>query len=142
MAEGQGRSSGQGVKLLYIRDYLYAHATKEHPKNAKKIKDFLMTKGISASEKTIFNDILRLQIDFSAPYRIQRKQMGLLHHRAEVEATGLAARQLSTGQLHGMGSSPVAYFHKTKNHTLRCGFRFGGDNRTRTCDLLRVKQAL
>lgn len=28
-----GRSSGQGVKLLYIRDYLYAHATKEHPKN-------------------------------------------------------------------------------------------------------------
>ena len=29
-----GRSSGQGVKLLYIRDYLYAHATKEHPKNA------------------------------------------------------------------------------------------------------------
>ena len=26
-----GRSSGQGVKLLYIRDYLYHHATKEHP---------------------------------------------------------------------------------------------------------------
>ena len=25
-----GRSSGQGVKLLYIRDFLYAHATKEH----------------------------------------------------------------------------------------------------------------
>ena len=34
-----GRSSGQGVKLLYIRDYLYAHATKEHPKNARHIKD-------------------------------------------------------------------------------------------------------
>ena len=26
-----GRSSGQGVKLRYIRDYLYHHATKEHP---------------------------------------------------------------------------------------------------------------
>ena len=26
-----GRSSGQGVKLLYIRDYLYTHAAKEHP---------------------------------------------------------------------------------------------------------------
>ena len=26
-----GRSSGQGVELLYIRDYLYHHATKEHP---------------------------------------------------------------------------------------------------------------
>ena len=24
----------QGVKLLCIRDYLYKHATKEHPKNA------------------------------------------------------------------------------------------------------------
>ena len=33
-----GRSSGQGVKLLYIRDYLYAHATKEHPKNASNFR--------------------------------------------------------------------------------------------------------
>ena len=31
-----GRSSGQGVKLLYIRDYLYAYATKERPQNAEK----------------------------------------------------------------------------------------------------------
>ena len=36
-----GRSSGQGVKLLYIRDYLYHHATKEHPQNATKIKNYL-----------------------------------------------------------------------------------------------------
>ena len=36
-----GRSSGQGVKLLYIRDYLYAHATKEHPQNANRIQAFL-----------------------------------------------------------------------------------------------------
>ena len=33
MAKGQGRSSGQGVKLLYIREYLYHNATKERPKN-------------------------------------------------------------------------------------------------------------
>lgn len=26
-----GRTSGQDVKLLCIRDYLYAHATREHP---------------------------------------------------------------------------------------------------------------
>ena len=67
MAKGQGRSSGQGVKLLYIRDYLYHYATKEHPKNAKAICDYLMTKGIDASPKTIYNDILRLQIDFGVP---------------------------------------------------------------------------
>ena len=62
-----GRSSGQGVKLLYTRDFLYAHATKEHPKNAKHIRDFLATKAIDATPKTIYNDILRLQIDFGVP---------------------------------------------------------------------------
>lgn len=43
---GGGRSSGQGVKLLYIRDYLYAEATKEHPKKAKEIQTFLASKNI------------------------------------------------------------------------------------------------
>lgn len=63
-----GRSSGQGVKLLYIRDFLYAEATKEHPKNARHIKEFLASKNNEANEKTIYNDILaRLSIhcDFS-----------------------------------------------------------------------------
>ena len=71
-----GRSSGQGVKLLYIRDYLYAHATKEHPKNARHIKDFLMSKGIEAHEKTIYNDILRLQTDFLVPIEYDAKRWG------------------------------------------------------------------
>lgn len=55
MAKGQGRSSGQGVKLLYIRDYLYSHATKEHPQNANAIQSFLAKHGIDASVKTIYN---------------------------------------------------------------------------------------
>lgn len=53
MAKGQGRSSGQGVKLLYIRDYLYHHATNEYPKNAKAICDYLMTKDIAATNKVL-----------------------------------------------------------------------------------------
>lgn len=63
-----GRSSGQGVKLLYIRDFLYAEATKEHPKNARHIKEFLASKNIEANEKTIYNDILAglsIHSDFS-----------------------------------------------------------------------------
>ena len=76
MAKGQGRSSGQGVKLLYIRDYLYQHATKEHPKNANAICDYLMTKGIDASPKTIYNDILRLQIDFGVPVEYNASKWG------------------------------------------------------------------
>lgn len=71
-----GRSSGQGVKLLYIRDYLYAHASKEHPKNATHIKKFLATKGIEAHEKTIYNDILRLQTDFNVPIEYDAKHWG------------------------------------------------------------------
>lgn len=71
-----GRSSGQGVKLLYIRDYLYAHATKEHPKNANRIQEFLLSKGIEASTKTIYNDIVRLQDDFGVPIVYDAKRWG------------------------------------------------------------------
>ena len=76
MAQGQGRSSGQGVKLLYIRDYLYAHTDKEHPKNAKEIVKYLASKNISATQKTIYNDILRLQIDFGVPVEYNPKKWG------------------------------------------------------------------
>lgn len=76
MAVGQGRSSGQGVKLLYIRDYLRANTNKDHAKNANKICDFLATKGIEASPKTIYNDIFRLQVDFGEPIEYSAKQRG------------------------------------------------------------------
>ena len=73
MAEGQGRSSGQGVKLLYIRDYLHKHTNKEHPKSVKEIIKHLASKGISVERKTIYNDILRLQIDFNEPIEFDKK---------------------------------------------------------------------
>lgn len=38
MAEGQGCSSNQGVRLLYIRDYLHKYTNKEHPKSASVAK--------------------------------------------------------------------------------------------------------
>ena len=69
MAQGQGRSSGQGVKMMYIRDYLCSQTSVEAGKgvSAKDISAFLASKGIKASVKTIYNDILRLQIDFDLP---------------------------------------------------------------------------
>ena len=73
MAEGQGRSSGQGVKLLYIRDYLRKNSNKEHPKSVKEIIKHLASKGISVERKTIYNDILRLQIDFNEPIEFDKK---------------------------------------------------------------------
>ena len=76
MAEGQGRSSEQGVKLLYIRDYLHKYTNKEHPKSAKDIIEYLASKGIKAERKTIYNDILRLQIDFQEPIEYNPKKWG------------------------------------------------------------------
>ena len=85
MAKGQGRSSGQGVKLLYIRDYLYRYATKEHPKNAKDICDYLSTKEIEASPKTIYNDITRLRYDFGVPVEYNASKWGYYITEPEFE---------------------------------------------------------
>ena len=53
MAQGQGRSSGQGVKMMYIRDYLCSQTSVEAGKgvSAKDISAFLASKGIKASVK-------------------------------------------------------------------------------------------
>ena len=57
MAVGKGRSSNQGVKLLYIRDYLHKQTNKEHSKNATEMSDYLGTKAIKADHKPIYNDM-------------------------------------------------------------------------------------
>ena len=80
-----GRSSGQGVKLLYIRDYLYHNATKEHPQNANAIQTFLANHGIEASVKTIYNDIVRLRDDFAVPVEYNASKWGYYITKPEFE---------------------------------------------------------
>ena len=80
-----GRSSGQGVKLLYIRDYLYHHATKEHPQNANRIQEFLTQHDIEASVKTIYNDIVRLRDDFGVPVVYDASRWGYYITKPEFE---------------------------------------------------------
>ena len=80
-----GRSSGQGVKLLYIRDYLYHHATKEHPQNANRIQAFLAQHDIEASVKTIYNDIVRLRDDFGVPVVYDASRWGYYITKPEFE---------------------------------------------------------
>ncbi|MBQ5866303.1 MAG: WYL domain-containing protein [Oscillospiraceae bacterium] len=80
-----GRSSGQGVKLLYIRDYLYHHATKEHPQNANRIQEFLAQHDIEASVKTIYNDIVRLRDDFAVPVVYDASRWGYYITKPEFE---------------------------------------------------------
>ena len=77
MAKGQGRSSGQGVKLLVNRDYLRSHTDKSHCKNATEIKKYLASHGIEASEKTIYNDLTLLKYDFKEPIEYSAKNRGI-----------------------------------------------------------------
>lgn len=67
------RTAGQGLKLLLIRDYLYNEASKEHPKNAKQIQNFLQEYRIAASTKTIYTDISRLRDDLEIPIEYSGK---------------------------------------------------------------------
>ena len=70
------RSAGQGLKLLLIRDFLYNEATKEHPKNANDIIDYLKEYRITASTKTIYTDIQRLKYDLEIPIVYNAKRWG------------------------------------------------------------------
>lgn len=67
------RTAGQGLKLLLIRDYLYNEASREHPKNAKQIQNFLQEYRIAASTKTIYTDISRLRDDLEIPIEYSGK---------------------------------------------------------------------
>ena len=53
MAEGQGRSSRQELKLLYLRDYFYKETGKEHQKDIDQIIAFLDSQNIRVSDKTL-----------------------------------------------------------------------------------------
>jgi len=71
----KGRSSGQGVKLFLIREYLYSHTNEDHFVNAKIISNHLATYGIKAEVKTIYNDIFILQ-QFGVPVEYNPRHHG------------------------------------------------------------------
>ena len=51
-------------------------------------------------------------------------------------------RERRSSAPHLICSSPLSFLHQTKNPHQKVWVLFGGDNRTRTCDLMRVKHAL
>lgn len=60
----KGRESNQAVKLMIIRDFLYSHTNESHYVTSKDIIAHLESKGIRADRKTIFSDIVRLEVDY------------------------------------------------------------------------------
>ena len=51
------KSSGQKLKLLYVRDFLMENSDAEHPVTVKQIISDLDSHGISAERKSIYDDI-------------------------------------------------------------------------------------
>lgn len=70
MAEGQGRSEGQGLKLLYLRDYFYKETGQNHQKDIEQIIAFLDRKNVRVSDKTLYSDfrLLRDKLDVPIKY--------------------------------------------------------------------------
>ena len=55
------KSSGQKLKLLYVRDFLMENSDAEHPVTVKQIISDLDSHGISAERKSIYDDIESLR---------------------------------------------------------------------------------
>lgn len=86
MAEGQGRSSRQELKLLYLRDYFYKYTNKDNPKRMEAIRDYLAANGIPASRVTVYNDIDILRNTLHIPIKYSAKDYGYYVERPQFES--------------------------------------------------------
>ncbi len=86
MAEGQGRSSRQELKLLYLRDYFYKYTNKDNPKRMKAILDYLEANGIPASRVTVYNDIEILRNTLHIPIKYSAKHYGYYVEKPQFES--------------------------------------------------------
>ena len=55
------KSSGQKLKLLWLKDYLTRYSDENHPVTVSDMIAFLSEKGISAERKSIYDDISSLE---------------------------------------------------------------------------------
>lgn len=86
MAEGQGRSSRQELKLLYLRDYFYKYTNKDNPKRMKAILDYLEANAIPASRVTVYNDIEILRNVLHIPIKYSAKHYGYYVEKPQFES--------------------------------------------------------
>ena len=86
MAEGQGRSSRQELKLLYLRDYFYKYTNKDNPKRMKANLDYLEANGIPASRVTVYNDIEILRNALHIPIKYSAKHYGYYVEKPQFES--------------------------------------------------------
>ena len=86
MAEGQGRSSRQELKLLYLRDYFYKYTNRDNPMRMKAILEYLEANGIPASRVTVYNDIDILRNTLHIPIKYSAKHYGYYVEKPQLES--------------------------------------------------------
>ena len=86
MAKGQGRSSRQELKLLYLRDYFYKYTNRDNPKRMQEIRDHLKANGIPASRATVYNDIDILRNTLHIPIKYSAKHYGYYVEKPQLES--------------------------------------------------------
>ena len=57
MAEGQGRSGNQKLKLLYLKKFFEERTDEDHPATMQDIIDYLAAHGVKAERKSIYTDL-------------------------------------------------------------------------------------
>ena len=64
------------VRLLLLRDYLTANATKAHPVRRSEIEEYLAEQGYPVEKKTVYRDLEVLQSDFDLALEYDEKAKG------------------------------------------------------------------
>ena len=64
------------VRLLLLRDYLTANATRSHPVRRGEIEDYLKSQGYPVEKKTVYRDLEVLQSDFGLALEYDESKKG------------------------------------------------------------------
>lgn len=72
--------SGQvvAIRLLHLRDYICANATKTHAITRKEIEEFLESKGYPVERKTLYTDFLNLETEFGLQIEYNEAKHGYI----------------------------------------------------------------
>ena len=102
------KSSGQKLKLLWLKDYLTRYSDENHPVTVSDMIAFLSEKGISAERKSIYDDISSLE------------QYGLEIIKIKGRSTGyyLSSREFELPEIRLLVDAVQSSRFITKNKTL------------------------
>lgn len=78
------KSSGQKLKLLYLKQLLEEESSEQRPVSTKRIVEYLASKGINAERKSIYDDVEKLR-DFGCDILVNSNRNGGGYYLGERE---------------------------------------------------------